>query len=69
MEKNVLSSYYNTLDASITPAHGSMEDEDLTPFILMDLPKHIDRKVWDSQFCVLRGHSSKFLNNDKFISL
>ena len=35
----------------------------------MDLPKHIDTKVWDSQFCVLRGHSSKFLNNDKFMPL
>ena len=36
----------------------------------MDFPKHIDRITTGlSPFCILRGHRSKFLNNDVFLSL
>ena len=43
--------------------------ERVTLFNLMDFPKHIDAlEVWNSPFCVLRGHRLKFLNYDDFMS-
>ena len=42
--------------------------EFLTIFILMDFPMHVVRISIDCPFCILRGHGSKFLNYDLFMS-